>query len=702
VLNDGKILAEFAANRSEAAFAQLVERHGGLVYGACRRILGPSGLADDAYQATFMILGRKAGSLGRRKTIAGWLTVTAANVSRRIQKAELRRRAREEEASRMSAQVMAPGPEDIELGANLDVALSSLPGPQREAVLLHHMQGRTLAEVAQLTEVSQRTAKWRVADGLERLRRRLKPAGSSLGASALVSFLSTQGQVVPPAALSAALPAAVVGFAGTGTAVGIAASVGKVAEEVLKAMFWIKVKIAAAVLAVVCATEIAVPVVDRIVRAAEVPAAAVPDKKPVAVAGVIKKVATIKKGYTALLVPAPDGANLAIIQTIHAKLEGKSGPWWHLMVVDVATGKSKLLEKVWGMPPAGQATGAQRQRITISWAPDSSKFVFANSMDGTCRAKVFDKAGKKLAAFSAGSFKAKYPRIKALPSPDGKHLAFFNIGHLGSTRIAIFNWDGTRKAICKIPGTGIGYLAWLPDSKMLRVVPYVGIKNPDNDRISQWRNEGVYSVTLDGAKAIQLNGTMREDKAWVSGLASDGQSVILGTGGFFKGNFKYKLLNIKSGKSVEIASQNLGFLKGKLPGRFWAPTDLPGFVVLGSGDCVIRYVTPNGKINKLANGISIPTWRGGGQVKTGGNLLAFNKGVDLYVTKISVAGAATKVGANWLKRRVFKKRPAAKPVLQRRNMHDQVAFSRNGKHLFAILNSSNNKGSSIVELPLGQ
>jgi len=702
---DGKILADFAASRSEDAFAELIQRHGGLVYATCQRILGCSGLADDAFQATFMVLGRKAARLARRKSVAGWLALTAANVARRTKKAESRRRAREEEAWRMREQIVKSEKDSGELSFKLDAALKSLPGPQREAVLLHHMEGRTLSEVALLTDVTERTAKWRAADGLDRLRSRLSRAGGALGGTALAAFLSAEGQAMPPAALTASLPGAVAGFAGSGIVGGVAASAGKLTEEVLKAMFWIKIKIGAAILLAACVTGVSIPVVNKLVRAAEVPEAgadAKPKPKPlVAPAGKIRKVAFLKSGHTQNLLPSPDGSNLAIVQTIHMKHEGKSGPWWHLMVVDAASGKSTLLEKTWGMPPAGQPTGAQHLKTSLAWAPDSSKFLLANAMSGTCRVKVFDKQGKKLAGFSAGSLKGDHLRLIILPSPDGSKVVFFSRGHAGDTALAIYKKKKKKVARQKIPGTGICYAAWLPDSKSLNVVPWRGVKNPNNNRISQWRSEGVYSVPVDGGKVTPFKGTLREDKVFIGGLSSNGQNVVLLSGNIFKKNLKWKIHNLASGKSVELKRAALGFVHGKMPGRTWSPPGKPGFMILSCGDQVLRYVTPDGKINKMANGFKVATWRGGGLAKTGGDLFAFNRVADLYVTSISVPGPARKVGANWLRKHFSKKRPKAPPQYWRKSMYDQVVFSSDGKHLFGTLNLLN-KGTTIIEFPINR
>ncbi|HEY8503551.1 MAG TPA: sigma factor [Gemmataceae bacterium] len=106
-LDDGQLLARFAGQADQSAFGELARRHGRMVLAACRRVLGDAHEAEDAAQAAFLILARKAGSLTSRPSVGGWLYGVALRVARQAERDARRRRLREARAAAPRAE---PGP----------------------------------------------------------------------------------------------------------------------------------------------------------------------------------------------------------------------------------------------------------------------------------------------------------------------------------------------------------------------------------------------------------------------------------------------------------------------------------------------------------------------------------------------------------------------------------------------------------------
>ena len=151
---DRELLAEYAATGSGQAFDELVGRHSAAVYSACLRILGQTHAAEDAAQAVFLVLARKAGRLGGERGLAGWLLLVARHVASRALRDESRRKARDlvlrSELLRRAAKEAAemavknrPGASWDDVRPHLDAALAALPAAQRTAVVLRFIEGRS-------------------------------------------------------------------------------------------------------------------------------------------------------------------------------------------------------------------------------------------------------------------------------------------------------------------------------------------------------------------------------------------------------------------------------------------------------------------------------------------------------------------------------------------------------------------------------
>src|SRR5262245_50950313 len=213
---DGQLLEQFTARRDETAFATLVRRHGPLVYGVCRRVLHNEHDAEDAFQATFLVLARKAGSISQRESIGSWLYQVAHHVAMKARGRSENRKQREGHAA---ARQPADPLQEItgrELLAAFDAELQSLPERDRAPLVLCYLQGLTRDEAARQLGCSESTLHRRLNGARKLLRQRLERRGLTLPA-ALLAAGATAATV--PRALSAATTKAAAGRAAVRAAV---------------------------------------------------------------------------------------------------------------------------------------------------------------------------------------------------------------------------------------------------------------------------------------------------------------------------------------------------------------------------------------------------------------------------------------------------------------------------------------------------
>jgi RNA polymerase sigma factor (sigma-70 family) len=246
-LSDGQLLERFARQRDEAAFATLVRRHGPLVLGVCWRGLRQAEDAEDAFQATFLVLARKAGSIRWQASIANWLYEVASRVTANVRGASARRRRQERQVVEIPPVQTRPEPDDRELGRALDEELRRLPERYRAPLLLCYLEGQTRDEAAQQLRCPLGTLKHRLERGREMLRRRLSRRGVTLSATLLAAALAhhTAGAGVPIPLAAATLQAAV-HFAAAKKGGGISGTAATLAEGVLRGMVLTKWKLATA------------------------------------------------------------------------------------------------------------------------------------------------------------------------------------------------------------------------------------------------------------------------------------------------------------------------------------------------------------------------------------------------------------------------------------------------------------------------
>jgi len=247
-LSDAQLVERFVATGDEAAFEVLVWRHGAMVLGLCRRLLRHEQDAEDAFQATFLALVRKASNIGKRESVGSWLYKVAYRAALKARERANRRAAREGPLVETPAATTANDVIWRDIRPVLDAAVHGLPDKYRLPFVLCYLQGKTVSEAAEELGCSRGTVGTRLARARERLRRQLARRGLTLATGTLTAALA---QSHAEAGVPESLIATAVQAAKTGPAGAVSADVASLTEGVLRAMVLTKVKcVAAAVLAV--------------------------------------------------------------------------------------------------------------------------------------------------------------------------------------------------------------------------------------------------------------------------------------------------------------------------------------------------------------------------------------------------------------------------------------------------------------------
>jgi RNA polymerase sigma factor (sigma-70 family) len=248
--SDTELMRDYGRQGSEEAFAGLVQRHLNLVYSVALRHAGITAHAEEITQAVFIILARKAASLGPNIILAGWLHETTRLTALRFLRGERRRQFREQEAYMQSTlQETADDPAWNQLAPLLDEALSCLGKKDRDAVMLRFFKENSMREVATALRVNEAAAQRRVHRAVEKMRRFFTKRGVVLPAGVLTATISANSVQAAPVALAKAVTAMAIT---KGAAAG--GSTLTLIKGALKLMAWTKAKTAVAAGAVILLT----------------------------------------------------------------------------------------------------------------------------------------------------------------------------------------------------------------------------------------------------------------------------------------------------------------------------------------------------------------------------------------------------------------------------------------------------------------
>jgi RNA polymerase sigma factor (sigma-70 family) len=494
-VTDAQLLERFAVRGEEAAFAQLVRRHGAMVFGVCRRLLRQEQDAEDAFQATFLILARRAAAIRKGGSVGSWLHGVARRVAAQARRSAAARAARERS---LAAATRADCPDETtwrELRGVLDEELARLPEAYRAPLVQCYLEGQTQDEAARQLGWSPRTLRRRLERARDLLRARLARRGLGLAAGLLGVALAER--VTVPEALAASVAA--------GRRGAVSAAAVRLAETALRGTLLRRLVMTAAVLVAALAMAGGALLIGRAPAEPERPAQPAPkpaDAKEAArdargdplPAGALARLGTVRfrhGGPVEAMSLSADGKRLAT-----GADDGAIRLW------DVETGK--LLRRWDGL-------GAMVMGFSVALSPDGKVLATSARSDGaggpeqvvlfdTATGKELRRLGEPLAA----------PCTRLAFSPDGRS-------------VAAGEWEGGKVQIWDA-GTGKEIKAWKAHTETVTALTFT----PDGKRlVTGGEDKAVHLWDIETGKEVR-SFTGHDDRVLCAAVSPDGKLLVTG------------------------------------------------------------------------------------------------------------------------------------------------------------------------------
>jgi RNA polymerase sigma factor (sigma-70 family) len=485
VRTDGQLLAAFRDARDPDAFTALVYRHGPRVLGVCRRITGHDHDADDACQAVFLVLARRAADIRPPDAVGAWLHGVAFRTAQDARVMSARRRAKVAPAADLPDMPVESDAPDLELAVALDAEIAKLPDAHRAAVVLCELDGLPRKDAAARLGIAEGTLSSRLADARKRLAAGLRRKGFALPAVLATALPACGSETVFPLACRLGQLAAAGEQLPTGVPVALA-------DVVTKAMFLKKLS-AVAVLAVFACLLLAGWLTFRDAFADEPkPARPKAEQPKPAPAKPLNKMLIWKQGEAYLL--APDGKDETrlfergqgeAIREPHLSPDGKTLAY---LTNTFEPGKPIDPEVAHRASVALRAVGGKDATVLdvigtrLAWSPDGKELLAAFAPNGgpgprdaipPTTTTVIDVATKKATVLTlpAGHFAQEF-------APDGKGLVTMFVDNTGKNIVlctCLVSRDGKEVKTISDPAYGTLNPRLSPDGRTLL---FVGLKLP--------------------------------------------------------------------------------------------------------------------------------------------------------------------------------------------------------------------------------